>query len=377
MARYTYLIPTLFGLEGVAAQECKRLGLENVRGEDGRVLCEGALADLPRLNLNLRTGERVLLLLGRFPAPDFDALFEGVAALPWEDYIPRDGAFPVRCQCLDSALHAAVTCGNVIKKAMATRLGRRYGLTTLPETGAQYAVRCLIFKDVVTVGLDASGPSLHKRGYRALGVAAPLRETLAAAMVLLSRYRGRGLLIDPFCGSGTIPIEAALIAKNRAPGLNRAFAAQKWAFVPPAAWLDAAQEALDGEYHGAYEIVGSDLDPAAVELARQNAALAEVEDTVRFAVADARTFSPAAPAGRVVTNPPYGQRLLEQREAEELYRDFGRAFSRLGPGWELYLLSAHAGFERAFGRPAPKKRKLYNGPLLCQLYQYRENPLGK
>ena len=371
MAEHTFLLPTLFGLEGVAAQECRRLGLQEVRGEDGRVLCRGSLTDLARLNLNLRTAERVVLLLDRFPAAHFEALFDGVAALPWEDYIPRDGAFPVRCQCLDSALHAAVTCGNVIKKAIATRLGRRYGLSTLPETGAQYAVRCLIFKDTVTIGLDASGPSLHKRGYRARNAGAPLRETLAAALVLLSRYRGKGPLIDPFCGSGTIPIEAALIAKNRAPGLNRSFAAQRWAFVPPAAWLDATQEALDGEYHGAYDILGSDLDPAAVDLARENARLAEVEDVVRLAVADARDFSPAAPAGRVVTNPPYGQRLLEQREAEALYRAFGKAFARLGPSWELYLLSSHTEFERAFGRPAPKKRKLYNGPLLCQLYQYR------
>ncbi len=367
---YTFLLPTLFGVEGVAAQECKRLGLQDVRGEDGRVLCRGSLNDLARLNVNLRTAERVLLLLGRFPAASFEELFDGVAAIPWEDCIPRDGAFPVRCQCLDSALHAAVTCSNVVKKAVATRLGGKYGLRTLPETGAQYAIRCLVFKDVVTVGLDASGPSLHKRGYRALGVAAPLRETLAAAMVLLSRYHGKGPLADPFCGSGTIPIEAAMIAKNRAPGLNRSFAAQKWAFVPQAAWLDAAAEAMDREYHGAYDILGSDIDPAAVELARQNARLAEVEDLVSFAVADARRFAGDRPQGRVVTNPPYGQRLMEQQEAEALYRDFGKAFARLGPGWELYLLSSHTEFERAFGRPAPKRRKLYNGPLQCTLFQY-------
>ncbi len=367
---YDYLVPTLFGLEGVAARELKHLGLQDVRGEDGRVLCRGELSDLARLNLNLRTGERVGLLLGRFPAPDFDALFEGVAALPWENFIPRDGAFPVRCQCLDSALHASVTCSNMVKKAVATRLGHKYGLNTLPETGAQYAVRCLIFKDTATVTLDSSGPSLHKRGYRALGVAAPLRETLAAAMVLLSRYRGKGPFVDPFCGSGTIPIEAALIAKNRAPGLNRSFAARKWSFVPQQTWLDAAEEAMDKEYDGSYEIIGSDLDPQTVELARENARLAEVDDLLDFRVADARQFASEVPQGRIVTNPPYGERLMEKEEAQGLYRDFGRAFFRLPKGWELYLLSSHTEFERCFGRPAPKKRKLYNGPLMCNLFQY-------
>ena len=370
MGDYTFMLPTLFGVEGVAAQEAKRLGLQNVRGEDGRVLCEGSLSDLARLNLNLRTAERVVLMLGRFPASNFDELFEGVSAIPWEDYIPKDGAFPVRCQCLDSALHAAVTCSNMIKKAIAQRLGGKYGLTTLPETGAQYAVRCLIFKDTVTIGLDTSGPSLHKRGYRALNTGAPLRETLAAAMVLLSRYRGKGPFVDPFCGSGTIPIEAALIAKNRAPGLNRSFAAQKWAFVPQQAWLDAADEAMDKEYHGIYEIFAADLDPAAVDLALENAKLAEVADTIAFATGDARQLATDRPAGRIVTNPPYGERLMEKQEAEGLYREFGKAFFKLPKGWELYLLSSHTEFERTFGRPAPKKRKLYNGPLMCQLYQY-------
>ncbi len=350
---YTFLLPTLFGVEGVAAQEAKRLGLQNVRGEDGRVLCQGTLADLARLNLNLRTAERVLLLLGRFSAVNFEQLYDQIYGINWADFIPKTGAFPVRCQCVDSQLHASVTCSNVVKKAVAQRLGAKYGLQTLPETGAQYAIRCLIFKDVVTVGLDASGPSLHKRGYRALGVTAPLRETLAAAMVLLSRYRGKGPLLDPFCGSGTIPIEAALIAKNRAPGLNRSFAAQRWDFVPREAWMEAAEEAMDKEYQGSYTIVGSDIDPAAVDLARENAKLAEVDELIDFHVADARTLQSDAPAGRIVTNPPYGERLMEKKEAEE-----------------LYLLSSHTEFERTFGCPAPKKRKLYNGPLMCSLFQY-------
>ncbi len=371
MTSYTYVIPTLFGLEGVAAQECKHLGLQNVRAEDGRVLCEGALSQLVRLNLNLRTVERVILLLGRFPADSFDALFEGTAALPWEELIPRDGKFPVRCQCVGSQLHAEVTCGNVVKKAVAKRLGGKYGLTTLPETGADYAIRCLILKDTVTIGIDTSGPSLHKRGYRAQNTGAPLRETLAAAMVLLSRYRGKGVLADLFCGSGTIPIEAAMIAKNRAPGLDRSFPSQRWSLVPQKAWLDATDEALDKEYDGKYEIVASDVDPKAVALARQNAALAEVDDLIAFSVADATRFTNEAAAGRIVTNPPYGQRLMEKEEAERLYAAFGKAFRRLPKGWELYLLSSHTEFERTFGKNADKKRKLYNGPLLCNLFQYK------
>ena len=363
-------VPTLFGLEALAAGELRRLGLADVRAENGRVFCSGRPEDIPRLNLNLRTGERVLLQLGTFPAGDFDALFEGVRALPWEQYIPRDGAFPVKGHCLSSALHAVPACQSIVKKAVAARLGSRYGLQTLPESGALYQIQFALMGDVATLMLDTSGAGLHKRGYRAQGVAAPLRETLAAAMVLLSRYRGRDPLCDPFCGSGTIPIEAALIAKNRAPGLNRTFSAQKWSFVDKKLWLQAADEAMDQEFHGAYEIWGGDIDPAAVELSRHNAALAEVDDVVRFEVDDARTFHWGGLYGRVVTNPPYGERIMERREAEELYRAFGRAWDKLPEGWKLYLLSSHTEFERTFGKRADKKRKLYNGMLKCDLFMY-------
>ena len=225
-------------------------------------------------------------------------------------------------------------------------------------------------KDGDVLMLDASGAGLHKRGYRAQGVAAPLRETLAAAMVLLSRYRGRDPLCDPFCGSGTIPIEAALIAKNRAPGLNRTFSAQKWSWLDKKLWMEAADEAMDREFHGDYEIWGGDLDPEAVALARHNAQLAEVDDVVRFDVDDARTFHWGGLYGRVVTNPPYGERIMERKEAEELYRAFGRAWSKFPEGWKLYLLSSHTEFERTFGKKADKKRKLYNGMLKCDLFMY-------
>jgi len=370
MERLTFAVPTLFGLEALCAGELRRLGLPEVRAENGRVFCGGTSADLARLNLNLRTGERVLLALGSFPAGDFDALFEGTRKLPWERFIPRDGRFPVKGHALNSALHAVPACQAVVKKAAASRLGEKYGLNTLPETGALYQIQFFILKDTAALMLDTTGPGLHKRGYRARGVDAPLRETLAAAMVLLSRYRGRGPLCDPFCGSGTIPIEAALIAKNRAPGLNRSFSAQKWAWLDKHTWMSAADEAMDREFHGVYEIWGGDLDPDAVALARHNAELAEVDDIVRFETADARSFHWGGQYGRVVANPPYGERVMERKEAEALYRAFGKAWDKLPEGWKLFLLSSHTEFERAFGRQADKKRKLYNGMLKCDLFMY-------
>ncbi len=370
MEQLTFAVPTLFGLEALCADELRRLDLPGVRAENGRVFCSGTAADLPRLNLDLRTGERVLLVLGSFPAGNFDALFEGTRALPWERFIPQDGQFPVKGHALNSALHAVPACQAIVKKAVASRLGEKYGIKILPETGALYQIQFSIMKDTAVLMLDTSGPGLHKRGYRAQGVAAPLRETLAAAMVLLSRYRGRDPLCDPFCGSGTIPIEAALIAKNRAPGLNRSFSAQKWAWLDKKHWLDAADEAMDREFQGDYEIWGGDLDPEAVALARHNAHLAEVDDVVRFDVDDARTFHWGGEYGRVVTNPPYGERVMERREAEDLYRAFGKAWDKLPAGWKLYLLSSHTEFERTFGKKADKKRKLYNGMLKCDLFMY-------
>ena len=363
-------VPTLFGLEGLCADELRRLGLSDVRAENGRVLCAAALTDVPRLNLNLRTGERVLISLGSFPAPTFDALFEGVRALPWEDLLPRDAAFPVKGHCLNSTLHAVPACQSIVKKAVSARLGAAYGLDRLPETGPLHQIQFAIMRDTATLYLDTTGHGLHKRGYRAVGVTAPLRETLAAAMVLLSKYRGRDPFCDPFCGSGTIAIEAALIARNRAPGLDRSFSAQKWPILPAGAWMEAADEAMDREFDGSYDIWGGDIDPKAVAIARSNAEKAGVEDLVRFEVADALSFRREAPYGRIVTNPPYGERIMEKREAEDLYRGFGRAFRALPDGWTLSLLSSHTEFERTFGRNADRKRKLYNGMLKCDLFLY-------
>lgn len=367
---HTFMVPCLLGLEKLVGDEIRRLGLKDVQVENGRVLCRGELSDLARLNINLRCGARVLLVLGRFPARSFEELFQGTRAIPWEEYLPRDAAFPVKGYSISSQLHAVPACQSIIKKAMVERMKAHYGLEQFPEDGVKYQVRFSLFKDEAMICLDSSGEGLYKRGYRAVGVEAPLRETLAAAMVTLSRFRGRDPFCDPFCGSGTIPIEAALIAKNRAPGLDRSFAAQKWKNMDSKLWLEAGDEAMDKEFHGHYDIWGGDIDPSAVDLARHNAELAGVDDCIRFEVADAGKFHRDSEYGQLVTNPPYGERLLEKKEAEELYRVFGAALRDLPPKWRVLVLSSHTEFERCFGKQADKKRKLYNGMIKCDVFMY-------
>ena len=372
-----FMIPCLFGLEGLVGDEVKRLELKNVRVENGHVLCEGEWADLCRLNLNLRCGERVLLLVGKEKAETFDELYEAAARQPWEDYIPKDGQFPVKGYSLNSKLFSLPNCQKIIKKAAAVRLGKVYGMEQLPETGELYQIQFAMRNDIAEFYLDTSGPGLRKRGYRAVSLEAPLRETLAAAMVMLSRYRGRDPFCDPFCGSGTIAIEAAMIAKNRAPGLDRRFDSQKWAVVPSKLWLEAADEAMDKEFDGNYEIWGGDIDPRAVALAKDNARKAGVDDIVRFDVADAGKLRVSGDYGQIVTNPPYGERLLEKQEAEALYRVFGEAYRHIPPKWRVLVLTSHPEFEKYFNRKADKKRKLYNGMIKCDYYMYTENKRKK
>ncbi len=370
MSTMKFAIPCLFGLEGLVGDELRRLDLADVQVENGRVLCSGTEADIARLNINLRCGERVLLMLASFSARSFEALFQGTSAVAWEEYIPADGQFPVKGFTLDSMLHSVPDCQKIVKKAVVERLRARHGVEHLPETGAKFQIQFAIQKDQCYLYLDTSGAGLHKRGYRAASLEAPLRETLAAAMVTLSRFRGRDPFRDPFCGSGTIAIEAALIAKNRAPGLDRSFDAQKWGCFDSKIWVDAAGEAMDKEFHGQYDIWGGDIDPKAIKIAQENAVKAGVEDCVRFERADVKNFRCEGEYGQIVTNPPYGERLLEKEEAEALYRVFGKAYRDVPPKWRVLVLTSHREFEHFFGRKADKKRKLYNGMIRCDLYQF-------
>ena len=366
---FTFSVPCLFGLEGLVGDELRRLSLDKVRVENGRVLFDGGADALAAANLRMRMGERVLLRLASFPARSFEELFQGVKALPLEDYLPKDAKFPVKGHSLNSQLHSVPDCQAIIKKATVERLGKHYGLNWLPETGALYQLQFSIMKDVCELYLDTSGAGLHKRGYRAVGNDAPLRETLAAAMVTLARYRGRDFFWDPFCGSGTIVIEAALTALNRAPGLNRSFSAQNWGFVPAAAWEQARQAAQDAEFRGEYHILGSDNDPESLNIAISNAKKAGVGKLIRFEEADATKRDLPAASGVIVCNPPYGERMMEQRSAQRLYQALGKHL-RYADGWQKYVISSEPEFEHYFGARADKKRKLYNGMIQCNLFQY-------
>lgn len=369
MKKMTMVIPCLFGLEGLVGDELRRLQLENVRVEDRRVYFDGDERALACANLCCRMGERVLILLARFPVHSFEDLYQGVKAIPLEAFIPKNGAFPVKGYSLESQLHSVPDCQAIMKKAAVDRLGTHYGIGWLPEDGASYPLRFSILKDQCEVFLDTTGASLHKRGYRAIGNVAPIHETMAAAMVTLSRYRGRDFFWDPFCGSGTIVIEAALIALNRAPGLNRSFAAQSWDTLDASVWKQVRDEAVAREYHGDYKILGSDIDPASLGIAIGNAKKAGVSGLIEFREADATKLSLPAPSGTIVCNPPYGERMLEQRSAQQLYRQMGQHW-RFSDGWHKYIISSEPEFEHYFGTPATKKRKLYNGRLQCNLYMY-------
>lgn len=370
METFEFIAPCLFGLESLAADELRRMQIKNVRTETGRVRFSGGYEDLIKSNIRISTAERILIELGNFEVYSFNELFENVRNLAWETIIPKDGAFPVKGHCLNSKLMSVPDCQKIIKKAIAERMRQKYGQVYSPETGSKFQVQFSIMNDRASICIDTSGKGLHKRGYRAEGNLAPLRETLAAGMVRLSRYRGRDVFFDPFCGSGTIAIEAALAAINRAPGLNRRFAAMDWPCLNPLSWEQAKEAAKSEEYNNTYHIFCSDIDNKCIEIARNNAKLAGVEKHISFKCSDARQFKSQNSSGLIVTNPPYGERLMEQQDAEALYHDFGRAFRSLGNSWKLYLLSPHSEFEQIFGLTATKKRKLYNGMIKCNLFMY-------
>ena len=371
MEKFTFAVPCLFGLEGLVGDELRRMGLSDVKVEDRRAFFTGDFLDMARANLRLRMGERVMLLLGRFEARTFEELYQGVKALPLEAVIPRDGQFPVKGYSLNSQLHSVPDCQSIVKKAAVDRLGAQYGLTWLPETGAIYQIRFSLMKDVCEVFLDTSGLSLHKRGYRAVGNEAPLHETMAAAMVNLARYRGRDFFWDPFCGSGTIAIEAALAALNRAPGLGRSFGAERWPTVPKEVWQQARAEAKDLEYRGEYRILATDIDDNSLEIARANAVKAGVSKYIDFRQGDATRLPLPCDKGTICCNPPYGERMLEQKSAQQLYHALGRHL-RYADSWKKVIISSEPEFERCYGFKADKKRKLYNGRLLCYVYLYGE-----
>ena len=364
-----YVVPCLFGLEGLAGDELRRLDMKNVQVEDRRVLFEGDLAAMAKANVCLRTGERVMIVLAQFQAKTFEELFQGVLRANLEDFIPKDGQFPVKGHCLNSQLMSVSDCQAIIKKAASRRLGEKYGISWLPENGTKFQLHFTILNDQVTLSLDTSGPGLHKRGYRAIGNDAPLHETLAAGMIQLTRFRGREFFWDPFCGSGTIPIEAALIAKNRAPGLNRHFAAEEYPWMPKELWTQAKEEAKAKEFSGKYRILGSDNDPSCVSLAFANARKAGVSDCVDFKDGDATKMSLPCDEGILVCNPPYGERMMEQHSAQRLYSALGRHL-KFADKWKKFVITSEPEFEHYFGRRADKKRKFYNGKIKCDYYMF-------
>lgn len=366
---FTLVAPCFFGTESTLSFEVRRLGAQNVQVTDGRVAFSGGPEMIAAANLNLRTAERVLLLLKTFPASTFDELFDGVNAIPWEELIPADAQFPVKGSSLSSQLSSVPACQSIVKKAVVKRLQAGHKTATLPETGALYKIRFAIRKNVVEVMLDTSGDGLHKRGYRRNATLAPIKETLAAAIADLGRVRRDGLVQDPFCGSGTLVIEAAQKALNIAPGLRRRFAAEQFDFVPAAVWREQRQKALDEtKLDAAFEGIGYDIDPAAVALASANAKLAGVGERCRFEAADVKDFT-AAQNAIVLTNPPYGERLGDAAEAAGLARTLGQVWQR-HPGQGLYAITADAEFETHFGKKAARRRKIYNGMIPCQLYMY-------
>ena len=359
-----------FGVESVVARELNHLGFEQTTIDNGRIHFTGDAAALVRANLWLRTAERVFVRIGRFSAVTFDELFEGTKALPWEDWLPEDAEFPVTGSCVKSQLMSVPDCQSIIKKAVVERMKTRYNRSLFPEDGPRYRIEFTLLGDVVTLAIDSSGAGLHKRGYRTLTHAAPIKETLASAMLLISRWSPRRALIDPFCGSGTIPIEAAMMALDIAPGLEREFDCQEWDQIPRSVWYDALAEARSRVRKDvSLPILGSDISAEAVDLAMHHAKLAGVARAIRFRRQDVRQIASEEKYGFVVTNPPYGQRIGEEKVYARLFRETGEAFARLDT-WSFYVISPDPNFEKAFGRPANRKRKLYNGGIRCDYYQF-------
>lgn len=368
--RLSLTVPTFFGTERVVAYQIRSLGYETTEVTDGRVTFEGDFEAIALANVNLRCGERVLIKMADFKAKTFSELFEGVRNVEWENFIQKDCAFPVKGSSLKSTLSSVPACTSIVKGAIVKRLASKYNIEHFEETGPMMRVQFSILRDNVTVYLDTTGEALYKRGYREKGVKAPLRETLAFAMVDITRWRGDRPFADPFCGSGTIAIEAALYAKNIAPGLKRSFVSENWRIMGKGLYDDIREEALSNIKKDAQTaIFASDIDAGALQTAKQNARKAGVDKYINFSVCDAAKAPLFEGKGVVVCNPPYGERLMDRTSCESLYRRIGKHFSSF-PDIGKYILTSHEDFENCYGRSADKKRKLYNGMLKCYLYQY-------
>ncbi|MFI4873695.1 MAG: bifunctional 23S rRNA (guanine(2069)-N(7))-methyltransferase RlmK/23S rRNA (guanine(2445)-N(2))-methyltransferase RlmL, partial [Blastopirellula sp. JB062] len=367
---YDLLAAAAFGVEKVASRQLTQLGFEPQIIGSGKILYRGTMSDVAKANLWLRTADRVLIRLGAFHADDFGLLFDGVRALPWETFIPPDGAFPVNGRSLKSQLSSVPACQKIVKKAIVERLLAEHGVRELPETGPRATVEVSLLGDEATLTIDTTGPSLHKRGYRKLVGMAPLKETLAAAMIDLSYWKPGRPLIDPFCGSGTIPIEAAMVARNIAPGLYREFDFESWPITPPELVADLRTDARKAKRKKLERpLLGFDSDAETLRLARQHANVAGVAHDVRFEQRDFRALQSDDEYGCVIANPPYGERIGDRRELIELYQSFPHVLRRL-PTWSHYVLTAEPQFEQLLGQRADRRRKIYNGRIECQLYQF-------
>ena len=372
MKRYEIVVPCHFGMEAVAKREIYDLGYEIKSVEDGRICFEGDAEAVCRANIFLRSVERVLLQIGRFHAETFDELFEGIKALPWEEYIPADGKFWVKkASSIKSRLFSPSDIQSIVKKAVVERLKKAYHIDWFPEDGASYPIRIFLHKDEVMVTLDTTGESLHKRGYRTLSSKAPLTETLAAALIMLTPWKKNRILVDPFCGSGTFLIEAAMMAAGIAPGMHRGFTAQQWDnLIPAECWEECrkeAEELVDTDID--VDIQGYDIDGDIIKAARENAKRAGVEHLIHFQKRDAADLHHPKKYGFIITNPPYGERMEEKSALPELYKKLGKAYASLD-AWSLYLITGYEDAERYLGRKADKNRKIYNGMLKTYYYQY-------
>lgn len=371
MAQTVTLIATAaMGIEAIVAKEVRELGYEP-KTENGKVTFSAPISAIPRCNLWLRTADRIKIQIGSFKAETFDELFEATKALPWEDFIPEDGQFPVIGKSHKSKLHSVPDCQAIVKKAVAERLKLKHGVASrMPETGAMYKIEVALHKDIATLTIDSSGVGLHKRGYRVDQGEAPLKETLAAALILLTNWRADEPFIDPFCGSGTIPIETALIGQNIAPGFNREFASEEWDFINQKYWDEAFQEVEDlAKYDQKLSITGSDINHQMINISKRNALEAGLVDLITWKQMQVKDLTIQGDNGYLIGNPPYGHRIGDKEEVSQIYRDLGKIM-QAHPSWSVYILTADEQFESAYGKQATKKRKLFNGFIRTDYYQY-------